>query len=105
VNTDAVAVTHDPATQQFLARVAGGVAVLQYRREPGRIVFLHTEVPEAARGHGVADHLARAGLDYARASGLAVVPLCPFVAAYLKRHAEYQPLVDPKWRSHAGIHD
>jgi len=105
VNADAATVTHDPALQQFLARVAGGLAVLQYRREPGRIVFLHTEVPEAARGHGIADQLARAGLEYAQVERLVVVPLCPFVAAYLKRHGVYQPLVDPKWRHHAGIPD
>jgi len=93
-----VVVTHNPAAGQFEARVNGHVAVLQYRRSLERIVFTHTEVPEAARGHGVADHLAHAGLEFARAEHLSVVPICPFVAAYLRRHPEYESLVDEPWR-------
>lgn len=79
--------------QQFRTKVAGGTAVIQYRLAPGRITFLHTEVPEAARGQHVADQLAHAALEFARDEALEVVPLCPFVSAYIRRHPEYQPLV------------
>jgi predicted GNAT family acetyltransferase len=91
-----VAVEHDAAAQRFVARLGGETAVLQYRRFPTRIVFVHTEVPAAFRGHGVADTLAHAGLEYARAQHLTVVPLCPFVAAYIQRHPEYQELVQQR---------
>jgi hypothetical protein len=43
--------------------------------------------------------LARAALDTARADGLEVVPLCPYVAAYIRRHQEYLPLVSQPYQA------
>jgi predicted GNAT family acetyltransferase len=71
-------------------RLNGTRAVLEYRRAPGQLVFVHTEVPEAFQHHGLADALAHAGLEYARQEHLAVDARCPFVAAYISRHPEYQ---------------
>ncbi|MEP7028866.1 MAG: GNAT family N-acetyltransferase, partial [Candidatus Eisenbacteria bacterium] len=51
------------------------------------------EVPEALAGRGVANALARHALEAARARGLHVVPLCPFVASYIRRHDEYADLI------------
>ena len=81
------------AEHRYEARLADGLAFAAYRLEPGRIVFTHTEVPAAAEGHGIGQALVRFALDDARARGLAVVPLCPFVAAFIERHAGYQDLV------------
>lgn len=86
-------VEHDVVARQFFVRVNGSRAVLQYRRAPGTIHFVHTEVPPAFQHHGLGDVLAHAGLEYARAQHLAVAPHCPFVADYIRRHPEYQPLV------------
>lgn len=90
---DAIAVEHDPVAHQFYAELNGSRAVLEYRRAPKKIVLVHTEVPEAFRHHGIADALAHAGLEYARAKHLAVTALCPFVASYIGRHPEYQALM------------
>jgi predicted GNAT family acetyltransferase len=73
----------------------GDIAELQYDRRPGVIVLIHTEVPEAAEGHGVGQALVRHALDAARAEGLKVVARCPFVAAWIARHPEYADLVQP----------
>ena len=35
----------------------------------------------------------KTGLEYARAEHLAVIALCPFVDSYIRRHPEYQPLM------------
>jgi uncharacterized protein len=88
-------VEHDAAAHQFQARLNGMQAVLGYRRAPGRIVFVHTEVPAALRHRGIADALAHAGLEYARTEHLAVTAICPFVASYIGRHPEYQSLTQP----------
>jgi hypothetical protein len=64
-----------------------------YRTRPGRIVLLHTEVVPYAEGGGVGSRLVAGALDDIRARGLRVVPLCPFVAAYIQRHPEYADLV------------
>jgi uncharacterized protein len=91
-NPDDIIVEHDAAAHQFHARLNGMRAVLEYRRAPGKIYFVHTEVPAAFRHRGIADAMAHAGLEYARTEHLAVVALCPFVASYIGRHPEYQPL-------------
>ncbi|MER7070417.1 N-acetyltransferase [Terrabacter sp. NPDC000476] len=54
-----------------------------------RIVFFHTEVAEAREGQGLAGRLAAAALDTAVATGRVVVPVCPYITAYLKRHPEH----------------
>lgn len=73
-------------------------AVIAYERSGDRIIFLHTEVPPELEGHGVASTLAKAALEDARARRQKVVPLCPFVSAYIKRHPEYADLVDRSYR-------
>ena len=88
------AVTHDISAQRFLVGEGPEAAVLQYRRSEGRVDFLHTVVPEAFRGQGIAQKLAHAGLEWAKAERLRVTPTCPFVQSYLRKHPEYQPLVD-----------
>jgi predicted GNAT family acetyltransferase len=69
-----------------------------YRRAPGRISLLHTEVDDAFEGHGIGGTLVRAALDDARARGLAVLPFCPFVRSYIKHHPEYLGLVPERER-------
>ena len=48
---------------------------------------------EEAEGQGIGGTLARAALDFARAEKLKVVPMCQFIAAFIKRHHEYRDLV------------
>lgn len=90
-----VEVTEQAARSRFEARIGGELAgILQYVREPGRIVFTHAEVEPAYEGRGVGSALASTGLAAARAAGLSVVPECPFVASYVQRHpGEYDDLV------------
>jgi predicted GNAT family acetyltransferase len=64
-----------------------------YRKRPGTITFVHTEVEPAFEGHGVGSRLAAAVLADARAQELRVVPLCPFIAGYIDRHPEFADLV------------
>ncbi len=91
---DEVTVIHDPDAQQFRAGAGAEAAVLQYRSAPGQITFLHTDVPEALRGQGIGQRLAHAGLEHAKAEGLRVVLVCPFVRSYVEKHPEYQTLVE-----------
>lgn len=71
----------------------GGTPQLQYVRRDGVVQLVHTEVPEALEGRGYGAALAKAALDAARAAGLKVVPTCPFVRTYIRRHPEYADLV------------
>jgi predicted GNAT family acetyltransferase len=87
---------HNPQAGRFELEKDGHLAVLDYQLAEGKIIFTHTGVPAAVEGQGIGSSLARAGLEYARAHGLKVVPLCSFVAAYIRRHPEYQDLVQQK---------
>lgn len=88
-----VAVLHNFDAQRFELTVESERAFAAYRLHDGAIVFTHTEVPPALEGRGIGSALARAALEYARAEGLAVVALCPFIAGYIRRHPQYQRLV------------
>jgi uncharacterized protein len=74
------------AAHRFELDVNGQVAVLVYERRADELVLVHTEVPPSLRGRGLADRLVREALEAARAEGRRVVPVCPFVRAYLRRH-------------------
>lgn len=69
------------------------MAFIDYRRDGGIVTMMHAEVPPALQGHGVGSALVRGALDRVRADGEKVIPRCSFVAAYIKRHAEYQSLL------------
>ena len=57
-------------------------------------VFYHTEVEEAFGGRGLATVLIAEALARTRADGLRIVPVCPTVAAYVKKHPEFSDVVD-----------
>jgi len=81
---------------RFETTVDGHVAYVAYTlEEPNRIVFTHTAVPDELGGRGIAGAIAKYALDHARAMKLAVVANCPYVAAYIKKHPEYEDLLAP----------
>ncbi|MGH9137286.1 MAG: GNAT family N-acetyltransferase [Acidimicrobiales bacterium] len=94
-NDPAVAITDNPDAGRFEVRVDGDLAgSAYYGRRRDRVIFTHTEVGDAYEGRGIGSALARGALDALRARGERAVPLCPFVAGYIDRHAEYADLVD-----------
>ncbi|WP_062303935.1 GNAT family N-acetyltransferase [Demequina subtropica] len=60
--------------------------VAEFRLRSGRIVFTHTEIAGAYEGQGLGTTLAREALADAAARGEVIVPVCPFIGAYLRRH-------------------
>jgi predicted GNAT family acetyltransferase len=69
------------------------VGEVLYRWAPDHVVLLHTEVLPSLEGRGLGARLVVGALDDIRARGLHVVPFCPFVRAYIRRHPEYADLV------------
>ena len=68
------------------------VAFSNYKRSDGLLTILHTEVPKELEGRGIGSALVRGLLETARAQGLKVHAVCPFVKSYLDRHPEYSDL-------------
>src|SRR3954454_19700123 len=81
----------------------GSFASAEYNLLRGKIVFTHTDVPAAHEGKGIGSALIRFALASARERGLQVIPVCPFFAAYIKKHAEVQDLLDPAFRQSLGL--
>jgi predicted GNAT family acetyltransferase len=86
-------VTQNTVLSRFELSVDGHIAASYYELKPGVITFTHTEVPKELGGRGIGSQLARGALDSVRAQGLQVVAKCPFIAAYIGKHPEYQDLL------------
>lgn len=82
-------VTHDADRHRYELKTEHGVAVVDYRLQGDRAVFVHTEVPSEDEGKGIGAALVRAALDDTRRRGLKIVPMCSFVVAFVRRHPEY----------------
>jgi predicted GNAT family acetyltransferase len=105
VTDDAQIVVDDaPERNRFELSVDGELAgFLIYRLRPGLLALIHTEIEDRFGGRGLGGRLARFALDRARAEGLAVLPFCPFVNEWLKRHREYVDLVPAEYRPNFGL--
>lgn len=87
-------VRDNPEKLRYEALVDGQVAgLLFYRAREGELVLVHTEVADEFEGQGIGSRLVAGALDDIRARGLRIVPICPFVKAYLRRHPEYTDLI------------
>lgn len=75
----------------------GHTAELVYRIEDGRIVLIHTRVPEELEGHGVGGELVQAALQRAASEGLTVVPICPYARRWLRKHPDSSGDVAIDW--------
>lgn len=72
---------------------SGLAGFVTYSPVAGGRRFNHTEIEPATQGKGLAARLIGAALRDARSRQLAVVPICPYVVDYIRRHGEYLDLV------------
>ena len=104
--TDAPVVTDNPAASRYELHVGAELAgFVDYRLDGDDpvISLIHTEVKPAFRHAHLATHLARFSLDDARRRGLAVLPFCPYINSWIKKHPEYTDLVPPDRRGEFGL--
>jgi uncharacterized protein len=88
-------IEHHAAASRFEACVDGQLGVCVYRQIGQTLHMVHTEVPAALQGRGIAAALVQEALEWARAQGLKVRPLCSYVALYMRRHPQTQDLLEP----------
>jgi predicted GNAT family acetyltransferase len=78
----------------YEAHLDGGRAgLISYTRDGDVVTMSHTEVEPHLEGRGIGSELVQRALDDVRSKGLRVRPACPFVASYIRDHAEYGDLV------------
>ena len=93
MNEQNLEVVDNKAHHRFEIDLDGATALIAYTEQDGVIAMTHTEVPPAFEGRGVGGKLVKGALELVKKDGKKVLPLCPFVAAYIERHKEYETLV------------
>jgi len=86
-------ILHDIQKQKFYVVVDGLESHLEYVKMENVLNLIHTYVPDALRGKGIAGEVVKAALTYAEENELKIIPSCSYVAAYIQRHKEYKNLV------------
>ncbi|QPC85228.1 N-acetyltransferase [Phototrophicus methaneseepsis] len=92
MDSEQIEVKNNPEKNRFEVILGDQIAMVQYMIAGKNIVFTHTEVPPEFEGKGIAGKMARVALDFAKDEGYRVQALCPFIAAYVRRHPEYQTI-------------
>lgn len=102
---DSPVLTDNPSESRFEIRVGRELAgFIQYHRRGGQLINLvHTEVGDKFQGAGIAGQVARFALDTARREHLEVLPSCPYVRSWIKRHPDYLDLVPEDRRAEFGL--
>ena len=86
-------VVNNPSEHRYQLAVDGHIAATYYKLADGVITFVHTVVPPELGGKGIGSKLIKGALDQVRTDGLKVIPECPFVKAFIEKHADYQDLL------------
>ncbi|MFP4375420.1 MAG: GNAT family N-acetyltransferase [Spirochaetales bacterium] len=90
-------VTHNQEAKRFFVREDGSEAFLEYlEKGDGTLDYAHTFTPEELRGRGIAGDVVGKALAWAKENDKKVIPSCPFVQTYLKRHKEYESIIVDK---------
>jgi predicted GNAT family acetyltransferase len=87
-------ITDNKEAQRFEMPAGNGLAFIAYRWHHERLALMHTEVPPEAEGKGIAGTLARYVLEKAKKENIKIDVYCPYVSAYIKRHPEYNVVVE-----------
>ena len=91
INVNEIDVVNNEYARQFEVQLGEQIGFAHYRLQGTSIVFDHTVVPYEYSGQGIGHKLIKTALDYARDHDLRVVPVCPFVVAFIRENPEYKP--------------
>ncbi|MCG8582798.1 MAG: N-acetyltransferase [Bacteroidales bacterium] len=85
--------TDNEEQKRYELQVEGQTALIEYIKAKGTIFLTHTEVPSALEGKGIGSRMLLQALVDIKQKDMTLVPLCPFVAGYLKKHPAWKELV------------
>ena len=96
INLETLDVIHNPAKNRFETWIDNQLSKLDYLLDEDTIVMTHVGVYPEHRGQGVAGKLTEVALQYAEENSLRVIPMCPYIAAHIRRNPQYIDLTKQK---------
>ena len=93
IKLEELEIIHNPNENRFEIWIEGQLSKLDYAQRGSTIIMTHVGVPHEFRGLGIAGKITEAGLEYAKEKNLRVIPMCSYVAAYIRRHPQYAELM------------
>ena len=93
INLEGFEIINNESEKRFEVSVNGLLSKLDYLQDENTFVITHVGVQPELRGQGVAGKLTQAGLEFAKAKSLRVIPMCSYAAAYIRRHPQYAELI------------
>ena len=88
-----VKIKENTEKKRFEVEVENKIALIEYIRAEDKMYLTHTEVPTELEGNGIASSMAKQVLQQIKDENLKLVPLCPFIASYIKRHPEWKEIL------------
>jgi predicted GNAT family acetyltransferase len=99
MTTDDITLADNAAEHRFELKDGATVAArAEYNLLKDAVMFTHTEVDRRFEGRGFGSKIAKFALDEVRRRGLHAIPVCTFIAGYLRKHPEYHDLLTPESR-------
>jgi uncharacterized protein len=92
IDLEKLNVIHNPAENRFEIWIEGKLSKLDYIKDDNTIVMTHVGVYAEHRGQGVAGKLTEVALEYAKEKSLRVIPMCPYIATFIRRNPQYLEL-------------
>ena len=85
-------IIHNEAENRFETWIDNQLSKLDYMQDGNTIVMTHVGVYPEHRGQGIAGKLTQVALEYAKERSFRVIPMCPYIAAYIRRNNQYEDL-------------
>ncbi|GGW50793.1 GNAT family N-acetyltransferase [Arenibacter certesii] len=85
------------ARKRFEIEIDGHYAFINYGDFGNQIALVHTETDPELAGKGAASAVVEKTLHYLRENNIVLLPFCPYVFAYIKKHPEWKHIVSPKF--------
>lgn len=85
---------NNTAKNRYELEVSGNIVFADYKLENGTLYIKYVETPVALRGAGAAGKLMQYVAEQARANKYRIVPICGYATSWLRRHGEFNDIVD-----------
>ncbi|ASK32053.1 GNAT family N-acetyltransferase [Chryseobacterium sp. T16E-39] len=92
-----IPVVKNESKNRFEIEVNGHFAFIDYRETENQIILVHTETEPELAGTGAAVAVVEKTLSYIEDSTKKLLPFCPYVFAYIKKHPEWKRIVDKEF--------